>query len=189
MPFDRHAYGPKVAEILELDGGGERLMPLASGTCSCPEARELLQRLTSRDLFPDGRAPEAALSGLWLYFSCLDESHQLSQSIHTVEGSFWHGIMHRQEPDAWNSGYWFQRVGAHAIFPDLRSAAAEILKKNPQAAANFRLGSRWDSMGFIDFCEQARRQPGSRQEQAAMEIQRAEWQLLFDYCARPRTAS
>jgi hypothetical protein len=32
-------------------------------------------------------------------------------------------------------------------------------------------------------CERARQQPGSDAERKAIETQRAEWQLLFDYCA------
>ena len=136
-------------------------------------------------MFPAAAAPEAALAGLWLYFSCLDESHSVAQEIETADGSFWHGIMHRQEPDAGNSGYWFRRVGSHPVFPALREAAAEILASKPSTP--MKLGSRWDPFAFIDFCEEARLKPGSGQERLALEIQRAEWQLLFDHCARPRS--
>ncbi|MBL8214602.1 MAG: hypothetical protein JNK87_28020 [Bryobacterales bacterium] len=176
MVFDSHAYGPAVAALLALDGDGERLMPLALGTCSSNEARRILHTAKAREWFPHSRAAEAAMSGLWLYFSCLDESHSLSQEIHTVEGSFWHGIMHRQEPDAGNSGYWFRRVGSHVVFPRLREAAAEL---------GYPAGSQWDPLAFIDYCEQARRRPGSETEQLALRVQRAEWQILFDYCASP----
>ena len=41
----------------------------------------------------------ACLAGLWLYHDYLDESHAVSQSIHTPAGSYWHGLMHRREPD------------------------------------------------------------------------------------------
>ena len=39
------------------------------------------------------------LCGLWLLHDFLDESHSLSQEITTDTGSYWHGIMHRREPD------------------------------------------------------------------------------------------
>jgi hypothetical protein len=175
-PFSSSAYGPAVAEILGLDGSGERLMPLAGGTCSSPEARERLSRTSARELFPQARAPEAALAGLYLYFSCLEECHGLAQEVGTAEGSYWHAVLHRQEPDAGNSAYWFRRAGPHPIFPALRDAAA---------ACGYPAGSDWDPFGFIDYCERARRRPGSAEERIAREVQRSEWQLLFDYCASP----
>ena len=180
MKFDPTAYGPSVAGILSLDGNGERLMPLASGRCSSAEALAKLQAATPKDLFPNSRAPEAALSALYLYFSCLDQSHEISQSIHSPEGAYWHGVMHRQEPDPGNAGYWFRQVSSHPIFPKL-SKAAEAIGLPDQAP--------WDPIRFVEICERARRQPGSPLERMALETQRAEWQLLFDYCASPGSAS
>lgn len=181
MLFDPATYGPTVQDLLALDGNGERLMPLASGTCSSLEARSRLRQASAKDLFGSSRAPEAALSGLWLYFSCLDESHSLSQDIHTAEGSFWHAIMHRQEPDPWNSGYWFRRVGVHPVFPRLAERARELAAAIPKAG--FQPGAKWDPVAFIDFVEAARERPASESERLALLIQRAEWQILFDWCA------
>jgi hypothetical protein len=109
-----------------------------------------------------------------LYFSCWDEAHTVAQSVLTAEGSYWHAIVHRQEPDAGNSAYWFRRVGAHPIFPALGQRAQ---------ALGVDLGARWAPMAFLDFCESARRQPGSETEIKALQVQLAEWQLLFDFCA------
>jgi hypothetical protein len=172
--FDASAYGEVVSSILALDGNGERLMPLAMGRCSAERARALIQASTARALFPNARAPEAAVAGLYLYFSCLDEAHETAQAIESAEGSFWHAILHRQEPDAGNAGYWFRRVGAHPIFPALQQRAA---------AQGVDFGAQWDPLAFIDLCEKARAKPGSAAETQAMEVQRAEWQLLFAYCA------
>src|SRR5271170_4270719 len=97
--FQPSDYGPEVAEILKLDGSGERLMPLAMERCSSETARERLRSASARALFPNARAPEAALSGLYVYFSCFEEAHAIAQDISTTEGSYWHGILHRQEPD------------------------------------------------------------------------------------------
>jgi hypothetical protein len=175
MRFDAQAYGREVAEILALDGNGERLMPLAGGRCCSPAALALLKEAIADSLFPAARAPEAAMAGLHLYFSCFDEAHEIAQSISSREGSYWHAIVHRQEPDAGNSTYWFRQVGAHPIFPALRDDAAVI---------GVDFGGKWDPRAFIDFCESARQTPGSEAERQALHVQRAEWQLLFDYCAQ-----
>ncbi len=146
-------YGAEVASILGLGGDGERL-----------------RTASAAGLFAGAGAPEAALSGLYVYFSCFEEAHGIAQDIATAEGSYWHAIVHRQEPDAGNAAYWFRQVGAHAIFPALARAAGQ--------------DGPWDPLAFIELCEQARRQAGSEIEARARAIQRAEWQLLFDYCAR-----
>ncbi len=165
-------YGADVAAILALDGAGERLMPLTMERCSSDEARNRLRTSSLSHLFARARAPEAALSGLYVYFSCFEEAHTVAQDIATAEGSYWHAIVHRQEPDAGNAAYWFRQVGAHPIFPLLARAAGQG-------------GVHWDPFAFIDMCEQARQRPGSELEARARTIQRIEWQLLFDYCARP----
>jgi hypothetical protein len=66
-------------------------------------------------------------------------------------------------------------TGKHAIFPRLAAEAA---------TAGYRVSGEWDPFAFIQFCESARRQAGSAEEQLAMRVQLLEWQLLFDYCAR-----
>ena len=176
MRFDPQAYGAEVAAILAQDGDGTRPMPLAKGRCSSTGALKLLTAANARTLFPNSRAPEAAFAGLYLYFSCRDEAHALAQEIPTAEGSFWHGIVHRQEPDPENSSYWFRRTGVHPVFSALRDEAA---------AAGIDFGRRWDPLAFLQFCERARRDPGSEDERRALAVQLAEWQLLFQYCAAP----
>ncbi len=177
MKFDATAYGPRVAGILALDGNGERLMPLASGRCSSAEALARIQTAAPEELFPHSRQPQAAVSGLYLYFSCIDQAHELAQSIHTPEGSYWHGIVHRQEPDPDNARYWFRRLESHPIFPELARAAQTL--GLPGGAEG-----PWDSGRFVEICERARREPASPLARMSLETQRAEWQLLFDYCAR-----
>ena len=181
MRFESRAYGDAVAKILALDGAGERIMPIAYPKCASVEARDAISRAGAKALFPNARAPEAAQAGLYLYFSCYDEAHAVAQNIGTAEGSYWHAIVHRQEPDAGNSSYWFRRVGKHAIFPELHDEAACIVEAVP--AAEIRLPEGWDPFWFIDLCEKVARDSASPSLQAAREIQRAEWQLLFHYCA------
>lgn len=117
-----------------------------------------------------------------MYFSCRDDAHEVAQSDTSAEGSYWHAVVHRQEPDAGNSSYWFQRAGKHPIFAALLEQARAIEAAHPDITLN--LTGTWDPFAFIEVCERARRQPDSELEAAAMEVQRIEWQLLFDYCAR-----
>ncbi len=181
--FDPAQYGYQVARILALDGNGQRLLPLKCGECCCAEARESLKTVKLVDLFPQVSEPRPSMAGLWLYFSALEEAHELVGDCHTPEGNFWHAIVHRQEPDSGNAAYWFRQVGAHPIYPSLARAATEILGRYPEAEFRTSL-SEWDPFAFIAFCERALTQPESTQDRAAMEIQRAEWQILFDYSAR-----
>ena len=123
------------------------------------------------------------LSGLWLWHNFLEPSHTISQDIDTVEGSYWHGIMHRREPDYGNAKYWFRRVGTHAIFPALAAGAAAIAAENPGTAANdlVHVGD-WDPYHFIDRCQVIAQ--GGAGEHEARRIAALEWQLLFDHCYR-----
>lgn len=131
--------------------------------------------------FEGARAPEAACAGLLLYFGYWNEAHETVQDLETPEAYFWHGIVHRQEPDAGNAAYWFRRVAKHAIFPVLRDDAAKILRAHPGTV--WKLGASWDPLQFIDWCEEARRKPESEAGRAAVEIQAAEWRRLLAWCA------
>lgn len=176
MAFDIHGYSADVRAILARHGDGARAMPLANGLV-VRAAVDAIAGRKATDLFAEAPHPEAALAGLYLYFCEYDTAHTIAQDISSAEGSFWHGILHRQEPDPANAGCWFRRVGQHAVFPALRAAAAK---------AGYAVAEGWDPFAFIDYCESARRKPGSNEEEIAMTVQLAEWQLLFDYCARPQ---
>src|SRR5437762_1928586 len=99
-------------------------LPLTrTGTCNGDDAAAV-QSASPSLLFRGARAPQAAVSGLLLLVGCWDESHELSQSIESGEGSYWHAIAHRVEPDSSNAGYWFRRVGKHPTFAELHRRAS-----------------------------------------------------------------
>jgi hypothetical protein len=159
VTFDVSRYGPTVAEIL---GDGSRLAELGPGS---PNEAMRPKLATLRGL------PQAALAGLWLYHDFLDESHSISQEIETTTGSFWHAILHRREPDAWNSKYWWSRVGSHPVLLELtiQSSAVGYAYSTPSA--------------FVDFCERVRGSDSS-DEDRARRVQSIEWRLLFDHSHR-----
>lgn len=159
-----------------------QVFPLSrSGKCN-RDAAAAIQASSPSSLLPCARAPEAAVSGLLLLAGCWDESHKVSQDIASQEGSYWHALAHRIEPDSSNAGWWFGQVGEHPIFPELHRRASETLARHN---VPWTLGSAWDPLLFIEWCDQARRAPASELEAAAREIQRSEWELLFEWCALP----
>lgn len=182
MQGARH-YGPALAGLLN-----ERFdSPLGPGRPR-ESVREALERLTIDAAFAGRRVTnramaQACLSGVWLYHNYLDESHEISQAIDTPEGSFWHGIMHRREPDYGNAKYWFRRVGEHATFGALAAEARQLAAESPVDRESAWLGvvTKWDPMGFIDLVERCARGESAAGE-LCREIQRREWRLLFDYC-------
>ena len=177
-------YGPALAVLIT-----DRLPQLGPGTPDESARPKLLALAMSRTLsgakIVDHTAARCCLAGLWLAHGFLDESHAISQEIDSPDGSYWHAIMHRREPDYWNSKYWYRRVGQHAIFEPLVAAAKELAASHPpDAPAEFLASQRtWDPFRFVDLCE-AIAGGRSKSETLAREVARAEWQLLFDHCYR-----
>lgn len=183
--FDPSAYGPAAARLL----AEERLPPLGPGRPN-PAVRAELEALTVDTLFGPGRVKDrdmanACISGLWLYHDYLDRSHTISQSIHTPTGSYWHGVMHRREPDFGNSGYWFHRVGEHPIFAALADAARRIAVEAGRLdkAAWLAQVKRWDPFRFIDLCAACYANDDADQR-VCRRVGLEEWRLLFDYSHR-----
>ncbi|TWT39663.1 hypothetical protein [Blastopirellula retiformator] len=168
--------------------------PLGPGT-PVREVRDQLSRLSHDDL-SGGRSirsremADACLSGIWLLYNYLDESHEISQNLSSITGSYWHGIMHRREPDYGNAKYWFRRVGHHPIMHDLAARAAEIASGGELDAATRFLasGSDWDPMAMVDGCEAVARGRSDNQE-ILVQTAAEEWRLLFDYCLQEALGS
>ncbi len=186
--FDLGQYRGKTYAILDALEGGRRRMPLApAGPAEC-EGLELLRDTEAGELFEGQRPASSELaacvrSALFLYFSALDESHTISQDIPSSTGSFLHGIMHRQEPDYWNSKYWFRRTGEHELFPTLREEALRLPLSSDAVREAIQSRPRWDASWFVDECERGV-SAGGALEADLEEIQRLEWSLVFDYCYR-----
>jgi hypothetical protein len=127
----------------------------------------------------------ACMAGLWLRHDFLDESHAISQELDTAEGSYWHALMHRREPDYGNSKYWFRRVGQHPIFGDLQAEALQITmeqRESPPGCDFLIRQEAWDPFAFVDFCEAAMRSGDHGAQRLSFKIQGCEFWLLFRYC-------
>jgi hypothetical protein len=164
VEFHADQYPVEVARILKLAGGGMRLMPLVREAGGSTELRDAVKRLA---------VSESVKAGLYLYCSCWDEAHTTADAVEDPDGYFWHAIVHRQEPDPGNSAYWFRKTADHPIFPKLAEEAA---------VCGYPTARTWDPFRFIEFCDAAATE--SAEQHLAMRVQLAEWQLLFDHCAR-----
>jgi hypothetical protein len=186
--FDVTFYAPALAELLRPP----RLAPLGPGK---PDAalRGRLQALADDTAFAphpvrDRSMADACRAGLWLYHDFLDESHAISQELHSAEGSYWHAVLHRREPDYSNSKYWFRRVGSHAVFEPLREEAARLAGDAPGPAAFLGRQGSWDPFAFVDLCEASSAERAACHE-LCRQVQRVEWELLFDWCYRRATVT
>ena len=152
------------------------LLGLADAFCKANRLEENTRRLLQ----------SAAL----LWHDDLDGSHEISQGIQTVDGSFLHGIMHRREPDNSNAKYWFRRVGDHPSFPALASAVRDFAAADElrgKAVGKFDLVAplipkgRWDAFAFVDACHRAMRKAESPSFTALQKIQELEFQTLLNH--------
>jgi hypothetical protein len=176
--FDPNSYGPQLAPLLDF----HRRRPLDAGQSNRAAFADLKQ-MSIDDSFvhaatgrsqhvSDREMASCCLAGTWLLHDYLDESHTISQGIDTPEGSYWHAIMHRREGDFSNAKYWYRRIGQHPIFNIL----AEMLQRE------------WDPFTFVDECQSAVRKE-SKARELCLDIQQAEWEILFDCCYRNAIAA
>jgi hypothetical protein len=183
--FRPEDYGETIAPLL-ADAPLNELGPGSPNR----SVRGALASLTIETAFPGQRVVDSdmargCISGLWLLHDHLDESHTISQGIHTSTGSYWHGIMHRREPDFSNAKYWFRRVGEHPVFEPVCHEAGELARESKLGSeAEFLVSQlRWDAFRFVDLCARSLRGGGGLSELSRRIAQR-EWQLLFDFCYR-----
>ena len=171
MLSDRSDFSSAIESLVDGPAGAMVAMPLLPGAPRESPGLERLRSMSVDDLFDGGPIvrrdyAECVRSGLYLYFSALDESHGISQRISTSTGSYWHGIMHRQEGDWSNAKYWFRRVGSHPVYADIESET----------------GESWDPFRFVDDCSAA--SSGHVGRDRALKLQMLEWNLLMRHCHR-----
>lgn len=133
----------------------------------------------------------AAKAGLMLWIDELDLSHQQSQSIEGYGaehlGDNWHAIMHRREPDEWNSKYWWRRVGSQPVHQQLAAVlsareSCAVEAGIPLSAVLETLNSGdWNSNRFVELCEQFRDSDSEAEDELKL-WQACEKVLLMKRC-------
>ncbi len=166
--------------------GPKRLSPIS---CSGIEIQNAVSSLKLGSM--DSRCVE---SGVLLLQDDLDGSHSISQ---TMEGrgnprtaDYWHGIMHRREPDAGNASYWFRRVGHHPAMDELGTNLIDWMTEVGCTAAQLELASRslvknqiWDPFEMIRLSTIALRSKGAIEEQTCRVVQYLEMLNLLAWSA------
>ncbi|MCA9010767.1 MAG: hypothetical protein KDB01_13545, partial [Planctomycetaceae bacterium] len=119
---DVHTAALAVPPCLErFPAAGPRPVGSALGTSPARLAAALNSALSHTKLSESDK--KCVTAGTLLLWDFLDESHTISQSMEGKgtprTADYWHGIMHRREPDPGNAAYWFRRVGKHPAFMSL----------------------------------------------------------------------
>ena len=188
-------YTPAIADVIEKLEAGNPLPTLVPQKAWSTELTDALASTSVDELFQgeslkNNTFGDAIKSGLLLWNDALDESHNISQGLENQTGSYWHGIMHRREPDYSNAKYWFGRVGTHPIFPALREQALAILEETPdpsdalaRIAQTIETEEKWDAYQFIDWCQAAE---GASDDvtRFLQQVQAEEIKLLLAYSYR-----
>ena len=178
MNFD--AYPSEIAELIQ----SAPISPLGPGSPD-RSVYDRLQSIDSRSLsekpVKDREMARACISGLWLLWNYLDQSHTISQDLPSPTGSYWHGIMHRREPDYGNAKYWFRRTGDHPAMEALAERANQLASEAKlDSATQFLANRTWDPYAMVDACEAVARNRCANKE-LLQRIARAEWETLFEY--------
>ena len=184
-------YSSAITDIIQKLETRQPLPPLApekewDGAIVKQIQSASLDELFDGQTVKDTEFGNAVKSGLLLWNDALDESHTISQQLNSKTGSYWHGIMHRREPDYSNSKYWFGRVGNHSVFPALRKRALDILTDSnlPDYLEAIQEEENWDAYQFVDWC-QAEAENGREQAIGFLQkVQIEEIKLLLDYSYR-----
>lgn len=151
-------YSDEVEQLLV-----NAIHPLPLIRAELPAFRAHLKWEDSVRLFPNARDAPAALAGLALQLGDWECAHDIAQHVETANGSYWHAIVHRIEPDYFNSQYWFRRVGRHPVFA--------------------QIAPLWTPDSFAQQVQQAIESKDNRKIERVKEMQQAEISKLFDYCA------
>lgn len=131
----------------------------------------------------DWELPLPVVSGILLWLGDLKRSHEVSQGLSDHDGAYWHGLMHRREPDYANAAYWFRRVGNHPIHEPLGRVLQEVKWESGEVAKWSKEISSWDMFWMNDLCQRARGNKTSSLIKDLEALQWAEYRLLLDFSA------
>ena len=120
----------------------------------------------------------------YLHHDHADQAHDLVQDMPDADGALLHGILHRREPDFWNSKYWFRHAENHPVYRCL----SDRIRKLPAAVNHQSLIDRLtltgvvDPLALVDAVEAATRKPeGDAEGEFLRQVQLAETECLVEH--------
>ena len=181
--WNPEAFGANTAKLLQFTQPIEPGIQPASQEMHARFSKLDPQTLAAANPIVDMEMARCCIAGIWLLHGFLDESHRISQTLASSSGSYWHGIMHRCEPDYSNAKYWFGRVGDHPIYATLGTAAQQVAAASRDLDQTTYLVSQtyWDPIRFIDLYA-AESDCTGPDRQCAQAVGLLEWRMLFAYC-------
>ena len=127
-------------------------------------------------------------SALYICFDCFEEAHNIAQDHEGVIGNWLHAFLHRREPDAGNSKYWYARVKAPArVFEGIGKKALAFLGENPAPelesfAKKLGKSGTWEPEAFVDLCDGFRGEESTAPVYRTLaKIQEIEWLGLVEF--------
>jgi hypothetical protein len=130
-------------------------------------------------LFPGARDPACCAASVFLRHGDWRAAHAIVEKLETADAAYLHMVAHRTEPDAWNAKWWCGQLPRdYVIYAALSDAAAAALKRTGVARAVPR---PWDAAAFVDWCEEATKEPQSPLAAAVADIRAVEADLLFEH--------
>ena len=165
---------PSLPIVHESGEGDHQLISLIQGT-----SLEVLLggEILNRDMAKVNQAALLMIAGDW------DGAHHIVQELDTPEARYWHGILHRREPDTSNACYWFRRVPAHPVYTSLASSRMKEELSSNSVYTEVARGGIWDPITFAEQCQPLRdgELPNSAEDDLRI-LQYHECLLLLDYC-------
>ena len=128
------------------------------------------------------QAPPALIALVLLWHDHAEAAHTLVQNDSSPEGCLVHAWVHRLEPDYGNAAYWFRRVGLHPLYEDLNTRTLELVRSAPPGLWSEALTNRpaWDPIALLRLWEQAASDPNPQSVDTCLQMQRMEFEGLFD---------
>jgi hypothetical protein len=141
------------------------------------------------------------LAALHLFNDDLDQSHTICQSFDRefAPASFWHGIIHRREPDFKNALGWFGRADKWEGLLQIRDSVQDVLQRvllmsEYGSARDTAFGLKrhldavgvWDPAHFVEMCSthKDREDHDEMESMLLKEIQEAEMVAALDWTHR-----